>query len=110
MGAFWAEFYGTAHIGSIKAIAGAIMVFGSAIGPGITGAIIDLGIDFPGQMIWIAIYFACAAICATLAAGIARRQLALCDKTRLKLLRWKNRRTDESSIGVQRTWSPGARG
>ena len=32
--AFWAEFYGTAHMGSIKAMAAAIMVFGSAIGPG----------------------------------------------------------------------------
>ena len=40
--AFWAEFYGTRHIGAIKAMAAALMVFGSAIGPGLTGALIDL--------------------------------------------------------------------
>ena len=47
--AFWAVFYGTRNLGSIKAAAAALMVFGSAIGPGITGALIDLGIDFPDQ-------------------------------------------------------------
>lgn len=33
---FWPEYYGTRHIGSIKSVAAALMVFGSAIGPGIT--------------------------------------------------------------------------
>ena len=33
------------------------MVFGSAIGPGITGGLIDLGFDFPVQMYWISAYF-----------------------------------------------------
>lgn len=61
---FWPEYYGTRHIGSIKSVAAALMVFGSAIGPGITGAFIDLGIDFPDQMLPIAIYY-------TLAAGLA---------------------------------------
>ena len=37
------------------------MVFGSAIGPGLTGALIDLGFDFPSQMTAIAVYFAVAA-------------------------------------------------
>ena len=65
--AFWAEIFGTRHIGSIKAVAGAIMVFGSAIGPGITGLFIDLGVDFPGQMIPIGLYFLVAAALAWLA-------------------------------------------
>jgi MFS family permease len=55
--AFWAEFYGTAHIGSIKALAAAVMVFGSAIGPGITGIMIDLGVSLETQFIGIAAYF-----------------------------------------------------
>jgi MFS family permease len=55
--AFWAEFYGTAHIGSIKAIAAAVMVLGSAIGPGITGVLIDTGIGLEQQFIGIAAYF-----------------------------------------------------
>lgn len=56
-GAFWAEFYGTRHLGSIKALAVAIMVLGSAIGPGLTGLLIDLGIIFEDQMIGISLYF-----------------------------------------------------
>ena len=55
--AFWAEFYGTNHIGSIKAMATAIMVLGSAIGPGVTGVLIDLGIGLEAQFIGIALYF-----------------------------------------------------
>ncbi|HSG57222.1 MAG TPA: MFS transporter, partial [Paracoccaceae bacterium] len=68
--AFWAEYYGTRHVGSIKAAAMSIMVFGSALGPGITGFLIDRGIDFPDQMWSIAAYFIFAAICASI--GIRR--------------------------------------
>ena len=55
--AFWAEFYGTAHIGAIKALAAAVMVFGSAIGPGITGLLIDLGIGLERQFLGVAVFF-----------------------------------------------------
>ncbi len=55
--AFWAEFYGTRYLGGIKSMATACMVFGSAVGPGITGFAIDRGIDFPDQMLAISIYF-----------------------------------------------------
>ena len=34
---FWAEMHGTAHLGAIKALVVAIIVLGSAIGPGVTG-------------------------------------------------------------------------
>lgn len=60
--AFWAEFYGTKFIGSIKALAAAVMVLGSAIGPGITGLLIDLGIGLETQFYWIAAYFAFASL------------------------------------------------
>ena len=72
---FWAAFFGTRHLGSIKATAAAVMVFGSAIGPGVTGALIDFGITFPEQMISIAVYFVFAGLCATV--GIFRFQSAL---------------------------------
>ncbi|NRB05841.1 MAG: MFS transporter [Rhodobacteraceae bacterium] len=52
--AFWAEFYGTRYLGSIKAMATAIMVLGSAIGPGVTGLLIDLGVGIETQFVWIA--------------------------------------------------------
>ena len=70
--AFWAVFYGTRNLGAIKAAAAALMVFGSAIGPGITGALIDLGIDFPDQMIPIAAFYFVGALMAGL--GILRYQ------------------------------------
>ncbi len=72
---FWAEYFGTRHIGSIKSVAAAMMVFGSAIGPGITGALIDLGIDFPDQMLPISVYYLFAAALATY--GIVRYQPTL---------------------------------
>jgi MFS family permease len=56
----WAELFGTRHIGAVKAVAAAVMVAGTAIGPGLVGAGIDAGIDFPGQMPWIAAYFLAA--------------------------------------------------
>lgn len=56
-GAFWAEFFGTRHLGSIKAMTTAVMVLGSAIGPGLTGLLIDFGVIFEDQMIGIALYF-----------------------------------------------------
>ena len=52
-GAFWAEIYGTRHLGSIKAVAAAFMVVGSAVGPGMTGLGIDLGMDFARQAPWM---------------------------------------------------------
>ena len=73
--AFWSEYFGTAHIGAIKALSTSIMVFGSAIGPGITGALIDLGYDFPDQMLGIAGYFLVASVLAWIA--VARAETAL---------------------------------
>jgi MFS family permease len=41
--------YGTEHLGAIRSLAVTIMVFSTAIGPGLTGILIDRGIDFPTQ-------------------------------------------------------------
>lgn len=70
--AFWAVFYGTKNLGAIKAAAAALMVLGSAIGPGVTGAFIDFGVDFPDQMIPIALFYFAGAVLAGL--GILRYQ------------------------------------
>ena len=61
-GAFWAEFYGTRYLGSVKSLATALMVFGSAIGPGMTGLLIDFGFPFKDQMVFFAIYILCACL------------------------------------------------
>ncbi len=73
--AFWAEYYGTRHTGSIKAASAAIMVFGSAIGPGVSGALIDYGIDFPGQMPAIAVLFLLAGLLGAIGVTRARPML-----------------------------------
>ena len=55
--AFWAEFYGTKNLGSIKSMATAIMVLGSAIGPGVTGFFIDQGVGLETQFLFVAGFF-----------------------------------------------------
>ncbi|MEM7424014.1 MAG: MFS transporter [Pseudomonadota bacterium] len=52
-GALLPELYGTRSLGAIKAVASAFMVVGSAIGPGVTGVAIDLGVEFPDQTPWM---------------------------------------------------------
>ena len=64
--AFWAEFYGTRYLGAIKSLAAAVMVLGSAVGPGITGVMLDLGIGLETQYIGIAIYFFIATLMMTI--------------------------------------------
>ncbi|MEE4118813.1 MAG: MFS transporter [Paracoccaceae bacterium] len=65
--AFWAEFYGTRHIGAVKAMAAAVMVFGTAVGPILTGTLIDAGLSLDEQMIGIAGWFLLACACTGLA-------------------------------------------
>lgn len=55
-GAIWPETYGTRHLGSIRAVVSAAMVFASALGPGITGWLIDLGIGFELQLLTMSVY------------------------------------------------------
>lgn len=62
LNACWAEFYGTNHLGSIKAAATAVMVLGSAIGPGISGWLIDAGVGFDRQLVAYALTFAISAV------------------------------------------------
>jgi len=55
-GAVWAEIYGTRNLGAIRALAVSAMVFSTAIGPAITGLLIDAGIPLEQQgivmMLW----------------------------------------------------------
>jgi MFS family permease len=41
--------FGTNHLGSVRSIATAIMVFSTAVGPGVTGWFIDRGVSYPDQ-------------------------------------------------------------
>jgi len=71
MTTLWAELYGTANLGAIRAMLGAVMVLGTAIGPGLTGALMDQGLSFPQQSYGVAAYFVAAALLAHW--GLARQ-------------------------------------
>jgi len=73
LNACWAEFYGTQNIGSIKAAATALMVLGSALGPGISGRLIDAGVGFEQQMLGYAACFALSAVLVTAASRMHAR-------------------------------------
>lgn len=45
MGPFWAEAYGVLHLGAIKALGAALMVFASALSPFLLGWLIDAGVS-----------------------------------------------------------------
>ena len=73
--AFWAEFYGTENLGALKALAAGLMVLGSAIGPGITGVLIDSGVPLDTQYLWVSGFFV---LCSTLVyIGVSRSKSAL---------------------------------
>jgi MFS family permease len=44
---FWAEVYGVQHLGAIKAVATAVMIFASAMSPAIYGVLFDAGVTVP---------------------------------------------------------------
>lgn len=75
-GTFWPEYFGTRNLGSIRAMAMSAMVFGSAIGPGITGWLIDRGIVFEDQMVGFALYMLGACALAAFAVNRARHKLS----------------------------------
>lgn len=65
LGALWPEVYGVKHLGAIRAVIVAAMVFSTALGPGLTGALIDAGIDLPTQLVWMSVW--CLGACILMA-------------------------------------------
>ena len=66
-GAVWPEVYGTRHLGSIRAIVVAMMVFGTALGPGVTGFLIDMRVPYPMQILTMGVYCLAASLLMVLA-------------------------------------------
>ncbi len=73
LNACWAEFFGTLHLGSIKAATTALMVLGSALGPGVSGWLIDIGVGFEVQMLGYAATFGIAALLLLYPVMVAKR-------------------------------------
>ncbi len=55
-GAIWPELYGTRHLGAVRAVVSAAMVFASALGPGLTGWLIDRQFGFETQLLVMSAY------------------------------------------------------
>ena len=75
-GSLWPEIYGTAYLGSIRAITVSAGVFATAAGPGLTGTLIDRGIELPTQMIYLGGYCLLAAAALSMASRTLRRRFA----------------------------------
>lgn len=73
--AFWAEFYGTKHLGSIKAAAAAVMVLGSAIGPAVTGILLDYNLALDAQYVAVSVFFGFSSV--MMWAGVRRVRASL---------------------------------
>lgn len=71
LGALWPELYGTKHLGSVRSVTVALMVLASALGPGMTGVLIDRQVDYPLQIGVMGLY--CVAISLVMAV-VAMRQ------------------------------------
>lgn len=61
-GSLWPEVYGTKHLGSIRSVIMAIMVFATALGPGITGVLIDLDVSYLSQFAYMGAYCILASV------------------------------------------------
>ncbi len=64
---FWAEVYGVQHLGAIKAVATAVMIFASAMSPAIYGTMFDAGITAPAIGMLNIVVVLAASACAWLA-------------------------------------------
>lgn len=55
-GALWPEIYGLRHLGAIRAMTVAMGVLATAVGPGLTGMLIDSGVSYPAQIVVMGLY------------------------------------------------------
>jgi len=75
-GSLWPEIYGTAYLGSIRAVTVSAGVFATAAGPGLTGTLIDRGIELPTQMVYLGVYCLLAAAALSMASMTLRKRFA----------------------------------
>ena len=67
--------YGTRHLGAIRSLATTVMVVSTAIGPALTGVLIDRGIDFPTQSLFLGAWcLGLAALCTLIARRLVAEQ------------------------------------
>ena len=75
-GALWVEVYGSRHLGAVRALTESTMVLASAVGPGLTGVLIDRGVALPAQIIVMGFYCLIGAVVMTFASRVALARAA----------------------------------
>lgn len=75
-GSLWPTLYGTRWIGTIRALGTSMMVAATALGPGVTGFLIDAGYPFPEQALWLAAYCVAVSVMFVFAAPRLTRAVA----------------------------------
>jgi MFS family permease len=79
-GALWPEIYGTRHLGSVRAVVIALMVLATAMGPGVTGFLIDIGVHYPLQIFFMGAYCVCmSCVMAMVGARVMKRNRMIAD-------------------------------
>lgn len=73
-GSLWPEIYGLAHLGAIRSVTVSAAVLATAAGPGLTGTLIDRGMDLPAQMVFFGVYCLLTTGAMTLASLYLRRR------------------------------------
>jgi predicted MFS family arabinose efflux permease len=56
LSALWAELYGARHLGAIKSMTNAIMVFSSALGPALVGTLLEWQMSFVAISMMMAVF------------------------------------------------------
>ena len=72
-GVIWPEAYGTRHLGAIRSVGVALMVFSSALSPVFMGALLDRGATIESLTLGFAIYCGAASALAVVAARLYAR-------------------------------------
>lgn len=73
-GSLWPEIYGLANLGAVRSVTVSAMVLATAVGPGVTGTLIDYGMSLPAQMMFLGFYCFLAAVAMVLVSVVLRRR------------------------------------
>jgi MFS family permease len=73
-GTLWPEIYGLTHLGAVRSVTVSAAVLATAVGPGLTGTLIDRGMSLPAQMMFFGFYCLMAAGAMTVASVSLQRR------------------------------------
>jgi len=73
-GSLWPSIYGLANLGAVRSVAVSAAVMATAVGPGLTGTLIDQGMSLPAQMKFLGFYCILAAGALSIASVVLQRR------------------------------------